>query len=447
MASGFFAGGAAEGMNAAAELGIKRDTLAQELALKTRGLDQSQQSLGLQGRQLDQTMSLQTRALGIQEQGQKNAMQRDLMTRADQQVSATMALVSETTQHLIDSGAPVAKIAETVQPLIQSAKSIAAKSGSNPASLDAQLAVMLARPPSAPKFETTGKDSFGNDKKGFVDPRKMTVTEPTIVPSQTPENAPAPTDTLSGDDYIKTLQPNEAATVKAIAEGRMAPPSSFAASKPYWQGMLAKVAQYEPGFDLTAWTMRNQTRKEFNAGGPSSPAGQITAGNTAIQHLGDVSDAAEELKKQPGIFNAISRAGVPLVSYAASVLANKTAVGTPAGKALADFMTAKNHFSEEVTKFYAGSSGSEAERERALSNLDQAKSIEELRAAIKTETTLMHGKINALQSRWKNAMGPKAGEFPIVQPKTQAVLDRIVSRTTDTAKPKSALPDGFVEIP
>jgi hypothetical protein len=183
MASGFFLGGAAEGMKTAediaakkTELGLSKDRLAQELALQTRGHD-------LQERQLGQNMTLQTRQMDIQEKAQKNALYRDMLTRADKQVDDTMALVGETVSALVQSGKDPDTIAKTVQPLIQSAKSIAQKGGRDPASLDAKLSVMIAKPAGIGEFKKTGQNSFGNDTYGFVNPTTGTVTAPNASPS------------------------------------------------------------------------------------------------------------------------------------------------------------------------------------------------------------------------------------------------------------------------
>jgi len=81
-----------------------------------------------------------------------------------------------------------------------------------------------------------------------------------------------------------------------------------------------------------------------------------------------------------------------------------------------------------VTKFYAGSAGSEAERARALANLDAAKSLPELRSAIKTEANLMQGKVNALQQRWRKGMGPLVPDFPLIDPTSQDSVNRIMQR-------------------
>lgn len=450
MASGFFAGGMAEGMNSAAELGIKRDTLAQDLALKTRGLD-------LQQSQQAQTLGLQTRALDLQAQAQKNAEHRDLMSRADKSVADTMALVAESTQHMIDAGQPPAKIAEAVQPLIQSAKSIAAKAGSNPASLDAQLAVMLARPPTPPKFGAISEDATGGKKMGFIDAARQTVTAPTNAGAPAAEPT-LPGDRPTGDTFLKTLSPDDQSLVKQVAEYSVQP-KDLSIKGGHREKILALAQQYDPTYDSLLAPARAAAIKEFNSGGNNSPSGKILAGNTAMKHLGEVSDAAEAVKAMPGVLQGVANAGIPFLSYAAAVAQNKAVAGTPEGVALTNFATAVNHFSEEVTKFYSGSSGSEAERNRALANLNAAKSLPELRAAIAQEANLMKSNVDSLQARWHQALGPKAferklgeGDFPLIQKSAADALMKIQARSegkpvgpagaSDSAIPPP--PDGFI---
>jgi hypothetical protein len=37
----------------------------------------------------------------------------------------------------------------------------------------------------------------------------------------------------------------------------------------------------------------------------------------------------------------------------------------------------------------------------------------------------MHSKVNALQDRWKQGMGPLVDEFPIIQPESKEALSKI----------------------
>jgi hypothetical protein len=51
--------------------------------------------------------------------------------------------------------------------------------------------------------------------------------------------------------------------------------------------MLATYANAgDPDFDATNYAARQKARNEFTSGGPNSMAGTITAGNTALLHLG-----------------------------------------------------------------------------------------------------------------------------------------------------------------
>ncbi len=143
MASGFFAGGMAEGLQSSAELGLKRDTLSQDTGLRTRALD-------------------------IQEQGQKNAMQRDMLTRADTQIDATMKIVGETISEAIKAGKDPVVIQKAIAPLVESAKSLASKSGRDPSALDSQVIAQLVQPTTvqAKTVEGEGKaaSSIAEDK-------------------------------------------------------------------------------------------------------------------------------------------------------------------------------------------------------------------------------------------------------------------------------------------
>lgn len=288
-----------------------------------------------------------------------------------------------------------------------------------------------------PKWGIVGKDKYGQPVYGYPPTRE----EAAAKGAEKPAAPEADMAGLSGKEYMDTLKkddPKMESQVRAVLEGRAPYPTGMLLKTPYGQQLAAHVTQADPSFESGNATARVKTRNEFMTGSVGSPAGQITAGNTALQHAGEMSDALERFKEGGGVMRGLGNAGIPVVSYAANTLKNKSVQGTPEGAALNDFMTAKNHFSEEVTKFYAGSAGSEAERTRALANLDAAKSLPELRSAIKTEVNLMQGKVNALQDRWKNGMGPLVPEFPLIQPKSQEAIDRVIQRHQASEQPAQA---------
>lgn len=255
------------------------------------------------------------------------------------------------------------------------------------------------------------------------------------------------------EDYLKTLPPEVAATVKGLADYQINP-ASLSIRGGHRERLLGLTLQYDPDYDQRLYNASQKSISEFNAGGPQSPAGVLTAGNTAILHAAEMSDAIEKMRRQPGLLNWLGRQDIPFVSYAANQLNNKAVKGTAAGEALSEFDTARQRFSEEVTKFYSGSGGSEAERERAIKLLDDAKSLPELRAAIQMDAQLMRDKVAQMQNRLRNSMGPVAWrralatnpESVLVYENSQKAFDKIKSRARfgETQGGDSGSPDDAI---
>lgn len=281
------------------------------------------------------------------------------------------------------------------------------------------------------KWGVVGKDKFGGPLYGYPPTQEAYAAS-----KAAPEAAATAADaeaamSLSGKPFMDQLGKDKGtghqSQVQAIIEGRAPYPTGAFLKTPLGQQIAQDVTQADPGFETGNATSRVKVRNEFKAGGPSSPAGQITAGNTALQHAGEMSDALEKHKG-----NGNDYEGLPFISYYMNKGHNASIAGTKAGVPLSEFNTARDHFAEEVTKFYSGSTGSEGERKRALDNLDAAKSLPELRAAVAYESKLMHGKVNALQERWKTGMGPLVPEFDLIHPESKKAIDRIHTRNSAT---------------
>lgn len=69
---------------------------------------------------------------------------------------------------------------------------------------------------------------------------------------------------LSGEAYLHTLDPGMASTVRAIGEGREAPPGASNRSKQA-QALLQAINQAYPGYDATAYPTYAATRREFTS--------------------------------------------------------------------------------------------------------------------------------------------------------------------------------------
>lgn len=96
------------------------------------------------------------------------------------------------------------------------------------------------------------------------------------------------------DQYPKGQQ----GVIDSMLAGRLPPPSSFALSKPYWQGLITAAdekakAMGQPGFDAGIWSQRNQTYQDFSTKGKSGQT--LNALATVQGHLEKLSNAGEEL--------------------------------------------------------------------------------------------------------------------------------------------------------
>ncbi len=123
---------------------------------------------------------------------------------------------------------------------------------------------------------------------------------------------------------------------------------------------------------------------------PSSFGGQRNAGNTAIEHLGDVSSAAKAL----GNWDT----GVPIISNTVNWLRQQGS--TDQAAAANKLNDAVDRYVAEVGRFFAGSpSSGVSERDAARNRFSAARTGKELAAAIEAERDLFGGKLKQLQSQ------------------------------------------------
>jgi hypothetical protein len=219
----------------------------------------------------------------------------------------------------------------------------------------------------------------------------------------------------TGDAYLGSLDQQTAAQVKALAEGRMAFPTGTALKSPYWQGMLGAVSQYDPSFDAVNYNARSGTRKGFTSG---KEAQTVNALNTVAEHLGTLSDYADQL----------DNTSIPIINRIKNFAAQET--GDPR---IARFNTAKKAAADEVAKVWRATGGSEADIQENLKNLDGAQSPEQLHAAIGTLVQLIGGKLSALQDQYKQGMGTTQYVKPLVSPEAAAAYEKVLRRAGMTS--------------
>jgi hypothetical protein len=219
--SGFFLGGAAEGMKEAAELGLKRDTLAQELGLKMRALDIQERGAGLDERRLGQELDLRTRALNIQEKGQELENKRLTAAKIDAIFKENMESVATMITELKAVNTPIEGIAKQIAPLVPGLVSLAERSsGTPPAHTITRLQALLAAPTLA---ETSAA-------KGAGEAGKKTAESKGLAAAGVPEEAAAKAAGIEQPDVklrtfrmpdsgeFKSVRANDPAAIKSMLD-------------------------------------------------------------------------------------------------------------------------------------------------------------------------------------------------------------------------------------
>lgn len=222
----------------------------------------------------------------------------------------------------------------------------------------------------------------------------------------------------TGDEYIATLPRGMAPTIKSVLEGRQAPPSSFALSKPYWQQIMSAANQADPSFDQSQWQARVQLRKQYESQASRTPGAVINSVNTLAAH-------ANSMWK-----NHLQMAGPnlgPLSGTAAGIMQGFDQKNTPA------YNTEIGFVQGELQKLISQGQSNQAEADRILHNLRSAQSYSARTEAIKALVEMAQGKIQPLHDGWTSVMG----DLPMptdITPSSRAVFDNILTEGKQALK-------------
>ncbi len=190
---------------------------------------------------------------------------------------------------------------------------------------------------------------------------------------------------LTGDAYLKTLDPRVATLAKQYANGDVAWPSGFALKNPMVLQATIAAQQYDP----SANGNRFSAVKAFNTG---KQGDLVRSLDVSTQHL----DVLDTLGK------ALKTGDTKLLNTAKNAWKEQFGEEAPT-----DFNTAKTIVANEVVKSIVGGQNAEADRAKAQAAFDAAKSPEQLSGALKTVKSLMKGQINGVKQQYENSTGRK----------------------------------------
>ena len=274
------------------------------------------------------------------------------------------------------------------------------------------------------KFQQTGEDSFGNKTFGFVNERDQTINGKEIGGGDAGGNSSflAPgvkqvDSTLQGKDYLGQFSPEVQAAVQNYVDGKSLPTGNPRKGFTQAVKMIAQKYGADTGqsVDDATYTARRTMRNQLSSSAPATLGGQINIGNTAAGHLADLSQKALELGNyDTGI--------APLTAVVNGV----RGLGTEQAAKMEALKGAAQHYGQEITKFYAGSPGGTAERDRFIESVNGARSPKELAAILATEGELMRSRLDALGGQIKGVLGEQgAAQYPVLRKDGQEALAKV----------------------
>lgn len=212
-----------------------------------------------------------------------------------------------------------------------------------------------------------------------------------------------------GEEYLKTLNPEEARIVKGISNYELNPTSMFAGMK--GAAARAQYVQAAKQFDPSYSDMEFPTRAKYLQDQRSGKVAQnVRSLNTATPHLQTLSEKMGGLASSP----------FPVLNKVQNWWMRQT--GNPAP---AEVDAALHAVAGELATIFKNTSGTDQEIGNWLKTFDPNGSAEQKHAFINTAIELMQGRQNAMQDQYKSTMGKEAPENAFISPSSMAIMNRL----------------------
>jgi hypothetical protein len=157
---------------------------------------------------------------------------------------------------------------------------------------------------------------------------------------------------------------------------------------------MAAAARYNPNFDETNYSTRQQTRTAFSKG---TQGQTLTSINMVLEHGAQLADAFAKIGNKN--FPILNKANIALLG--AQGKANATA-----------FLTAKQAFATELAKALRGAGAlNESEENAWLSRFSENMSPDQFKTAIQSAMHLLAARAQNLNSQYWSVMGANIPQF------------------------------------
>lgn len=247
---------------------------------------------------------------------------------------------------------------------------------------------------------------IGPEGKPILAPRSQAVgATPANAQNVGPVVPPQHAD-LSGADYLATLPPGTANTVKGIADGSISL-NAISQRNNQREAMIERVKQYDPTFSMQTYQARSAVQKDFTSG---KAAQNVTSINTAIGHIGTLKE----------IGDALAQNNIPALNAVVNTV--RTQLGKPE---VNNYGIASDAIGHELMRVFRQVGATQHESEAWEAKFKAANSPAQRNEAIKVAVELLDSRIQALDDQWKRGMGTEKGFPNLLSPKSKAVLDKV----------------------
>lgn len=245
----------------------------------------------------------------------------------------------------------------------------------------------------------------------------------TAITPPAPNKAPIDYDAIraqsgaTNDDALAKYSPTVQSLAKQLSDYTLKVPGGSALRPPTgvlpndWMTALVAAKEYDPTFDQKQYDARQKLLTNFGQLTPNTTGGTIASSNRIIGHIGELADAAKQLHNR----------SVEPWNY----LANEIGQATDSdGGALNRYTTTQKAIADEATKFFRGSSGTEADIQSKLSNLSPSLGPVNQQVGMEALVGLMAPQLYNLREGYKKTMGRYPAQ-PLLTDEARGVLQKM----------------------
>lgn len=287
-----------------------------------------------------------------------------------------------------------------------------------------------------PKWTVTGTDDYGRSRYDLTAPDGSIITPPGA--NRGSQNSVLEQiGNLQGPEALaklKQLNPAIAAEVEGIVDARQPFPARKLGT-PEGAMLNSLVSLVDPNYNANTYQLRTDTQKDFQKSQPASAGGQSQFGNVGLVHMHNIYKLADKLPDHTnwGPLNTTINA-----------LDARSQRGSAQGGDVGAYKQAVINGFDEIAK--ALGIGTGAGQEELRQQLNEANGPKAVKQVLRQQAMLLKEKLDVLQGRWDEQMGPAAGKFRVIKPEAEKALNEILGEGTPSQSAASTVPPDAVRF-